>query len=60
MVEGKTGCFTRIVLKPQVSISSGDPELARTLHHQAHSLCYIANSLNFPVLCEPTIVQSPQ
>lgn len=56
MVEGKTGCFTRILLKPQVTLSAGDPELARTLHHKAHELCYIANSLNFPVQCEPTIV----
>ncbi|KQN53778.1 OsmC family peroxiredoxin [Erwinia sp. E602] len=57
MVEGKTGRFTQVVLRPQVTIAAGnDLEQARQLHHQAHALCYIANSLNFPVLCEPTIV----
>ena len=47
--------FERIVLRPRVAISAGDRALALQLHHQAHQECYIANSLNFPVDCEPSI-----
>jgi organic hydroperoxide reductase OsmC/OhrA len=25
------------------------------LHHVAHEKCYIANSVNFPILCEPVV-----
>jgi organic hydroperoxide reductase OsmC/OhrA len=28
---------------------------AIVLHHQAHELCFIANSVNFPVRCEPEV-----
>ncbi|MHA4870285.1 OsmC family protein [Duganella sp. PWIR1] len=50
--------FERIILRPQVTVSAGDTDLAKRLHHEAHEKCYIANSLNFPVLCEPAIVSS--
>ena len=33
-----------------------DIERARTLHQPAHEKCFIANSVNFPVECEPEIV----
>jgi organic hydroperoxide reductase OsmC/OhrA len=49
------GRFTSVTLHPRVRISSGDPEKARKLHHEAHRLCFIANSVNFPVSCEPEI-----
>lgn len=50
------GRFSQIVLHPRVVIrAGGDVELARRLHHVAHEKCYIANSVNFPVLCEPEI-----
>ncbi len=57
MVEGaQGGRFTRIVLRPRVAIRAGDDtELATRLHHQAHARCYIANSVNFPIECEPVI-----
>jgi organic hydroperoxide reductase OsmC/OhrA len=56
MVEDKTGRFESIVLKPQITVAAGNNiELALSLHHTAHELCYIANSLNFPVRCEPQI-----
>ncbi len=29
---------------------------AHALHEAAHKLCFIANSVNFPVACEPVIV----
>ena len=30
-----------------------DLQLAQQLHEKAHHLCFIANSVNFPVACEP-------
>ncbi|MBG6241628.1 MAG: OsmC family peroxiredoxin [Candidatus Symbiopectobacterium sp. Dall1.0] len=60
MVEGKKGAFTQIVLKPEITLRPGDDlERAHALHHQAHELCFIANSLNFPVICEPVIKHHP-
>ena len=47
--------FERIVLRPRVTISAGDRELAARLHHQAHEECYIAKSVNFTIDCEPSI-----
>ena len=49
------GRFTSVTLRPRVTISGGDPELARTLHARASELCFIANSVNFPVHHEPEI-----
>ena len=50
------GRFARIVLRPRVTISAqSDRALAEHLHHTAHERCYIANSVNFPIDCEPTI-----
>lgn len=50
------GGFTRIVLHPRVTIrAGGDVALAERLHHAAHEKCYIANSVNFPIECEPVI-----
>lgn len=48
------GRFAEVVLRPRVVISSGsDAAVAEQLHHRAHDLCFIANSVNFPVRCEP-------
>jgi organic hydroperoxide reductase OsmC/OhrA len=50
------GRFQEVTLKPEVTIrAGGDPALARTLHERAHQFCFIANSVNFPVRCEPVI-----
>lgn len=51
--DASSGQFERIVLRPRVTIAAGDHELALQLHHAAHDKCYIANSVNFPILCEP-------
>jgi len=49
------GRFTQVTLRPVVKVTGAvDSELARRLHEQAHHLCFIANSVNFPVLCEPS------
>lgn len=50
------GSFREVVLRPVVTISAGDPDLARRLHADANRLCFIASSVNFPVRHEPTIV----
>ncbi len=55
----KGGYFTLVTLHPKVTIAGGcDPDTARKLHHAAHAKCYVANSVNFPVICEPEIVVS--
>ena len=47
------GHFTEVTLHPRVVISrEADVEKAEALHHQAHDLCFIANSVNFPVRTE--------
>lgn len=58
MVETEEGAgyFTEVILKPLVKIKAGgDVTLAQQLHEKAHHLCFIANSMNFPVLCQPAI-----
>lgn len=50
------GCFTGVTLRPTVTIQQGgDPVLAEQLQKRSHELCFIANSVNFPVGCEPSI-----
>lgn len=50
------GYFTQITLQPKVTIKvGGDIVKAQQLHQRAHELCFIANSLNFPVHCEAQI-----
>lgn len=54
-----SGRFVEVVLKPKVTIKAGTyPEIARELHDNAHEKCFIANSVNFPVRCEPDIVEA--
>jgi organic hydroperoxide reductase OsmC/OhrA len=55
--DGKTA-LTRVTLKPVITVSAGAPsaELFAKIHHDAHEECFIANSVNFPVLLEPTLV----
>ena len=50
-----TGRFEQVTLRPRVTISSGDPDLAQSLHDEAERLCFIAQSVNFPVRHEPKI-----
>ncbi len=49
------GYFTEIVLRPLVTISTGEAARAEHLHEAAHKKCYIANSVNFPVRCIPKV-----
>ena len=47
------GHFIEVVLRPTVTLAAGsDVALAESLHERAHHLCFVANSVNFPVRCE--------
>jgi len=49
--KGGSGQFTKITLKPLVTIQEENKiTLAKALHHEANKYCFIANSVNFPVL----------
>jgi len=50
------GHFREVILRPVVTISAGDPEVATRIHADANRLCFIASSVNFPVRHEPTTV----
>lgn len=55
--EGKTA-MTDVVLRPQVTFG-GDtrpsPEQHEAMHHEAHGLCFIANSVKTDVRCEAVV-----
>jgi organic hydroperoxide reductase OsmC/OhrA len=49
-----SGAFTRIVLRPRVKLSAeSSKERARELHHEAHRMCFVANSLKCEIATEP-------
>ncbi len=53
---GGSGRFVAVTLRPQVTIAwEVDRARALALHHDAHTSCFIANSVNFPVRHEPAI-----
>jgi organic hydroperoxide reductase OsmC/OhrA len=50
------GHFTEVVLRPAVEVASAEmADKARSLHGEANRLCFIANSVNFPVRHEPAV-----
>lgn len=52
------GQFQSVTLRPRVTISSAsDAQRAQDLHLQAHAMCFIARSVNFPVRHEPTVTR---
>jgi organic hydroperoxide reductase OsmC/OhrA len=55
-VEGGAGRFASVTLHPRLRISGGaDSAVVEAIHERAHKLCFIANSVNFPVRCDPCI-----
>jgi organic hydroperoxide reductase OsmC/OhrA len=53
---GGGGRFTRVTLRPVVAVSpASDRAKALAAHHVAHEKCFIARSVNFPVVVEPSI-----
>ncbi|HWV23155.1 MAG TPA: OsmC family protein [Thermomicrobiales bacterium] len=56
MIEDRDGGgrFDSVVLRPEITLANGaDQKRADAQHHEAHRLCFIANSVNFPVTVEP-------
>ena len=48
------GRFTRAILRPEITLEAGDDtEIANAIHHLIGDVCFIARSVNFPVLHEP-------
>lgn len=55
MAPNGSGRFAHVVLRPEITFApESDTELADSLHHQAHEMCFIANSVNMPVSVEAT------
>src|ERR1700761_569668 len=51
------GHFEEVMLNPVVTVKDSSMiEKANALHHKASELCFIANSVNFPVHHNPTCV----
>jgi organic hydroperoxide reductase OsmC/OhrA len=51
-----SGTFTRVVLRPHATITpSSDRDVAVAVHERAHRRCFIASSVRFPVVVEPTL-----
>ena len=56
VAQNGSGRFVEVILKPEIAIASENKlQLATELHHQAHEFCFIANSVNFPIECQPVI-----
>jgi organic hydroperoxide reductase OsmC/OhrA len=53
--ESGGGNFKEVSLNPVIKVANESMvEKATELHHKAHEICYIANSVNFEVKCNPT------
>jgi organic hydroperoxide reductase OsmC/OhrA len=50
--------FVEVTLAPKVTIAAGDLERAKALHEESHGACFIASSVNFPVLHMPTVTRA--
>lgn len=54
------GRFREATLRPRVIVAPGsDPALAQRLHEEAHRKCFIANSVNFPVIIDAHVDIEP-
>jgi organic hydroperoxide reductase OsmC/OhrA len=57
-VAGKMS-LQKVVLHPRVTVAKGtDLADANAIHEKAHANCFMANSVNFPVTAEPTIIEA--
>ena len=48
-----------VLESPHVAYGTQIRAVAEALHEQAHTRCYIANSVTFPITIEPVIVVEP-
>lgn len=52
-----SGYFKEVILNPMVTVKDASMiNKANELHHKANEFCFIANSVNFPVLHNPSCV----
>lgn len=52
------GSFKEVQLNPKVLVADKSMVAkAIELHHKAHEICYIANSVNFEVRCAPIVIE---
>jgi organic hydroperoxide reductase OsmC/OhrA len=52
-----SGQFESVTLRPRVTVADpADVALVGQLHEEANKVCFIARSVNFPVLHAPTTV----
>ena len=52
-----SGQFREVILKPIVAVKeSGMIDRALALHHDANKMCFLARSVNFPILHQPEII----
>jgi organic hydroperoxide reductase OsmC/OhrA len=51
------GQFVEVLLRPRVTVESESMRVkAHRFHEEVHRYCFIQRSVNFPVLCEPTVM----
>lgn len=49
-----SGAFSRIMLRPRIKLAAGSSEQrAHELHHEAHMMCFVANSVKCEIVTEP-------
>ena len=55
--ENGSGKFKEVTLRPKIQIEEYEKMqvVASDLHHKAHNMCFIANSVNFEIKVEPFI-----
>jgi organic hydroperoxide reductase OsmC/OhrA len=52
-----SGQFETVALHPKVTVAAtSDADKARQLHGEVHKYCFIARSVNFPVVSQPEII----
>ena len=52
-----SGAFTSATLKPRITITrESDAAMAEALHEKANAMCFIAQSVNFPIAHEAEIM----
>ena len=55
-----SGRFTEAMLRPEITVTGRSMVPAATrAHHRANELCFIANSVSFPVHHQPTVHVQP-
>jgi organic hydroperoxide reductase OsmC/OhrA len=55
---GGAGRFLSATLRPVIKVARGaDLVKAEAIHHQIHKVCFIAQSVNFPVSCAPRFIE---